>query len=112
MDDVLVERVLRAVEQVPPGRVVAYGDVAALVGTGPRQVGRVMRQYGQNVCWWRVINASGDPPEHLLGRVQQPWAAEGIVLKPNRRGCRIAECRADLERLAQGYARAVADLPA
>ncbi len=30
VDDVVVERVLRAVEQVPPGRVVSYGDVAAL----------------------------------------------------------------------------------
>ena len=29
MDEVLVERVLRAVEQVPRGRVVSYGDVAA-----------------------------------------------------------------------------------
>ena len=38
MDDVLVERVLRAVELVPRGRVVSYGDLAALVGTGPRQV--------------------------------------------------------------------------
>ncbi|MGL4176117.1 MAG: MGMT family protein, partial [Dermatophilaceae bacterium] len=46
MDDVVVERVLRAVEQVPRGRVVAYGDIAALVGVGPRLVGRVMSTYG------------------------------------------------------------------
>ena len=35
------ERVLRAVELVPAGRVVSYGDLAALVGTGPRGMGAV-----------------------------------------------------------------------
>ena len=34
VDEVMVERVLRAVELVPAGRVVSYGDLAALVGTG------------------------------------------------------------------------------
>ena len=41
MDDLLVERVLRAVECVPPARLVTYGDIAALIGTGPRVVGAV-----------------------------------------------------------------------
>ena len=65
MDDLLVERVLVAVEQVPRGRVVSYGDLAELVGIGPRLVGRVMSLYGGNVTWWRVTNASGDLPAHL-----------------------------------------------
>ena len=37
--DWVVERVLTCVEQVPPGRVVAYGEVGEIVGVGPRQVG-------------------------------------------------------------------------
>ncbi|MBM7816544.1 hypothetical protein JOE56_001238 [Brevibacterium paucivorans] len=35
MDETLTELVLRTVELVPPGRLVSYGDVAALLGTGP-----------------------------------------------------------------------------
>jgi len=105
-----VERVLRAVEQVPPGRVVSYGDLGALVGVGPRLVGRVMSTYGSNVTWWRVTNAYGDLPAPLMDEVRERWAAEGILLKRNGRGCRIADHRADLARLLVDYERATADL--
>jgi alkylated DNA nucleotide flippase Atl1 len=111
VDDVVVERVLRAVEQVPRGRVVSYGDLGALVGVGPRLVGRVMSTYGSNVTWWRVCNSYGDLPAPLMDEVRERWAAEGILLKPNGRGCRIAEYRADLAALAAAYERATADLP-
>jgi methylated-DNA-protein-cysteine methyltransferase-like protein len=110
VDDVVVERVLRAVEQVPRGRVVSYGDLAALVGIGPRQVGTIMRLYGSNVTWWRVTNASGDLPPALMDEVRERWAAEGILLKSNGRGCRIAQYRADLTVLSADHDRAVADL--
>lgn len=110
MDDVLVERVLRAVEQVPVGRVVAYGDLAALVGTGPRQVGTIMRLYGSNVAWWRVTNASGDLPPAILDEARTHWASEGILGKANGRGTSMREYRADLVALATAYQRAVADL--
>ena len=92
------------------GRVVSYGDLAALVGIGPRQVGTIMATYGSNVTWWRVTNASGDLPVQLMDEVRERWAAEGILLKPHGRGCRIAGYRADLTVLAAGYQRAVADL--
>ncbi|HQA15326.1 MAG TPA: MGMT family protein, partial [Ornithinibacter sp.] len=92
------------------GRVVSYGDLAALVGIGPRQVGTIMATYGSNVTWWRVTNASGDLPPALMDEVRERWAAEGILLKPNGRGCRIAGYRADLTVLAAGYQRAVEDL--
>ncbi len=105
-----MERVLRAVEQVPSGRVVSYGDLATLVGIGPRQVGTIMRLYGSNVTWWRVTNASGDLPVPLMDDVRERWALEGILLKPNGRGCRIAEYRADLATLGSDYDRATADL--
>ena len=105
-----MERVLRAVEQVPRGRVVSYGDIGALVGIGPRLVGRVMSTYGSNVTWWRVTNASGDLPPQLMDEVRERWASEGILLKPNGRGCRIAHHRADLARLDTDYRRATRDL--
>ena len=110
MDDVLVERVLRAVELVPRGRVISYGDIAALVGTGPRQVGWVLREYGSGVTWWRVVNASGDAPQHKRSEVFEHWATESITVKPNGLGCRIAEFRVDLEELARAHAAATVDL--
>ena len=74
----MVERVLRAVELVPAGRVVSYGDLAALVGTGPRQVGSVMRHYGSNVAWWRVTNASGEHVPHLREAAFARWAGHRL----------------------------------
>ncbi|HET6624748.1 MAG TPA: MGMT family protein [Nocardioidaceae bacterium] len=55
-----VERVLSLVERIPRGRVMNYGAIAAVVGSGgPRQVGRVMALYGGSVPWWRVVHADG-----------------------------------------------------
>jgi len=110
VDERLAELVLRAVEQVPRGRVVSYGDLAGLVGCGPRQVGAVLSHYGSGVTWWRVTNAAGDLPAHLADEARARWADEGIGWKPNGVGCRIADHRADLARLADDWERAVADL--
>lgn len=107
MDDITVERVLLAVEQIPPGRVAAYGDIAALLGIGARQVGRIMHDWGSDVAWWRVTNRDGDLPTGLLPRALPHWDAEAIGLKPNGRGCRIAAYRADLIALADDYEHAL-----
>lgn len=109
--DVVVEHVLVAVEQVPRGRVVSYGDIAGLVGIGPRQVGAILSRWGGGVAWWRVTNAAGDLPAHLRERAAEQWALEGIRWKPSRLGCRIREVRADLAALAAAYERASAHLP-
>jgi alkylated DNA nucleotide flippase Atl1 len=54
------ERVLGVAENIPPGRVMSYGDIAEYLGeAGPRQVGRVMALWGGAVAWWRVIHADG-----------------------------------------------------
>ena len=106
MDDVTVERVLRVVEAIPAGHVAAYGEVGSVVGVGPRLVGRILRTWGSGVPWWRVTNASGDHPG-LLARALPYWEAEGITVKPNGRGCRMAEFGADLTLLRQESA----DLP-
>lgn len=108
MDDVTVERVLRVVEAIPPGRVAAYGEVGAIVGVGPRLVGRILRTWGAGVPWWRVTNSYGDHP--LLSRALPHWQAEGIAVKPNGRGCRMSQFGADLEALAAEAERACADL--
>jgi methylated-DNA-protein-cysteine methyltransferase-like protein len=108
MDDITVERVLRVVEAIPPGRVAAYGEVGAIVGVGPRLVGRIMRTWGSSVPWWRVTNSYGDHP--LLARALPHWQEEDIVLKPNGRGCRMAQYGADLEQLRADAALALAEL--
>lgn len=110
MDETVTELVLRAVELVPPGRLVSYGDVAALVGTGPRQVGAIMARDGHGVPWWRVTNHSGDLPLHLMAGAALLWAAEGIELKPNGRGARMRSYRADLAQLATDFEGATTDL--
>lgn len=111
MDDLVVERVLLAVDQVPPGSVVSYGDLAGLVGTGPRQVGAVMSRHGAAVTWWRVTSSYGDLPAHLRGEAFAHWAEEGIRVKPNGLGCRIRDHRCDLVALADAYETALAALP-
>lgn len=52
--------VLELAALIPPGRVLAYGDIAELLGDGgPRQVGSVMSHHGGEVAWWRVLRSSG-----------------------------------------------------
>lgn len=108
MDDLTVERVLRVVEAIPAGQVAAYGEVGSLVGVGPRLVGRIMRTWGSGVPWWRVTNSDGDHP--LLARALPHWEQEGIVVKPNGRGCRMADHGADLEALRDAASAALAEL--
>lgn len=112
MDELAAERVLRLVELIPSGRVVSYGDIAAICGLGPRQVGAIMREYGSGVTWWRVTSHAGDFHRDLLRKALPHWGAEGITVKPNGLGCRIADYRADLASLAIQWEAATADLPA
>jgi methylated-DNA-protein-cysteine methyltransferase related protein len=110
MDERLDELVLRAVELVPRGRVVSYGDLGHVVGIGPRRVGSVLSRHGAGVTWWRVTNAAGDFPPDLLHEAAPHWREEGIALKPSGRGCRIDAHRADLDELERRWRVAVADL--
>ncbi|MGN6160503.1 MAG: MGMT family protein [Marmoricola sp.] len=100
MDEDLVERVLSTVEAIPRGRICSYGDIAGILEIGPRQVGAVMSAYGGAVCWWRVTNARGEMPPHLLDDARQHWLGEGIGLSSTGRGCRIDAHHADLRALA------------
>ncbi|MDR7364539.1 MGMT family protein [Nocardioides marmoribigeumensis] len=103
MDERMAELVLRAAELIPPGSVASYGDLAELVGTSPRHVGRIMAVHGSGVAWWRVTNHSGDFPPHLREEAAVHWAEEGITWKPNRLGCRISVYRTDLTELADAF---------
>lgn len=86
----VVERVGEVVRDIPPGCVMTYGDVGALVGVGPRQVGRVMATGCGDVPWWRVTNAQGLLPEHLRGDAFEAYAREGTPVRGDRVVLRVA----------------------
>jgi alkylated DNA nucleotide flippase Atl1 len=76
-----VEAVLALVDLVPPGAVVAYGDVAELLGSGgARQVGSVMSRHGDSVAWWRVLKANGEAPQGLETDALRYYLQEGTPL--------------------------------
>ena len=94
MDEGYVERVLRIVEQIPPGQVASYGDIAEMVGVaGPRQVGRVMAIYGGGVPWWRVVRADGQPARGLEARALELLRQDGTPLRGDRVELRSARFR-------------------
>ena len=82
-----ISRVLEVVESIPVGKVMAYGDVAAAIGSrAARAVGTVMSHYGSDVAWWRVVRASGHPPIEHETRALQHYRAESTPLKWSRDG--------------------------
>ncbi len=105
--ELIVERVLCAVECIPAGRVVSYGDLAELVGTSARRVGAVMASAGPGVPWWRVVNAAGRLPAHLGAEASRRWAEEGTPAVDGR--CVMSRARADLPRLATDHETRLAE---
>jgi methylated-DNA-protein-cysteine methyltransferase related protein len=88
-------RVYAFVRRIPPGRVVTYGQVAALVGKprAARAVGQAMRYCPDSVPWHRVVNGRG--------RISRRPSASGMLsqrLLLLREGVRFARGRIDLAR--------------
>ena len=78
-----VAAVLDIVDAIPPGRVMTYGDVAAVLGSrAARVVGQTMAQYGADAPWWRVIRAGGHPPIGHEARALVHYRAEQTPLLP------------------------------
>ncbi len=111
----LAQQVYTVVRLVPPGRIVAYGDIAGMFGINPRQVGRLLATYTDHdvpdLPWWRITDASGDLPAHLLDEARARWAAEGLLPKQNGKGLAIRRHRADLADLADAAEAALGPLP-
>jgi methylated-DNA-protein-cysteine methyltransferase-like protein len=92
----LVERVLSMIDQIPPGRVLSYGDVAELaLAPTPRYVGQVLARHGSAVCWWRVLRADGTPAPHLRERQLALLRAEGVPLLSSGEAVDIQQARWD-----------------
>lgn len=74
--------VLDAVDTIPAGRVLTYGDVAELTGRGTgRTVGTVLSKHGREAPWWRVVQASGRPAEPHLQEALRLLGDEGCPLR-------------------------------
>ena len=77
------QAVLEVVADIPPGRVMTYGDVAWTFGRpGARAVGMVMRFHGSELPWWRVIRAGGHPPTGHEEAARAHYEEEGTPLLP------------------------------
>jgi len=88
------QRVLDVVDAIPPGRVMAYGDIAEFLGEGgPRQVGRVMAQWGGGVPWHRVVRADGTPPLCHDGEALRRLEQERTPMRGERVDMRVARWR-------------------
>lgn len=91
-----VDAVLDVVDLIPPAKVLSYGDVAVLLDRGgPRQVGSVMSRHGSAVPWWRVIRASGQPPEGHDAQALEHYRDEETPLR-GRTGGETPSWRVDM----------------
>ncbi len=92
LDEALIYEILAVVEEIPPGRVATYGQIARLIGRekNARLVGKVLAMaeyYGSYPCH-RVVNHAG--------RTAPGWAEQRTLLEAE--GVRFRdENRVDLQ---------------
>ena len=80
-----VFEVLDAVDAIPRGRVMSYGDIARCVGlASARRVGQVMSRHGHEVPWHRVVMADGSPAPHKPAEHLARLRDAGVPLIGNR----------------------------
>jgi methylated-DNA-protein-cysteine methyltransferase-like protein len=75
------ERVYELVRQIPPGRVMTYGQIAAILGEGytARTIGYVMHAANSElVPWQRVINSQG---KCSTGKILLPYNIQQKILE-------------------------------
>ncbi|MBX6722909.1 MAG: MGMT family protein, partial [Dactylosporangium sp.] len=83
--------VYAVVRRIPSGRVMAYGQIALVLGAprAARAVGGALHLLAgepTDVPWWRVVNARGTIstrcPEHSMWEQAARLRAEGVVVDP------------------------------
>lgn len=107
VDDVRIERILRAAECIPAGCVSTYGDIGKVTGESARVVGNIMARWGSNVVWWRVCNAKGEIPGHYEQALPH-WREEELTLTST--GVALKQHRLPLDALEAAWQNAVRDL--
>lgn len=75
-----LEAIYLALQSIPAGKVIAYGQLAQLAGRpgAARQIGKVLSNLPENteLPWHRVVNAQG--------RISLPIASAGYALQHKR----------------------------
>ena len=84
-DSTFADRVYEVVENLLPGELVSYGDVAAQAGQpgAARAVGRLMAA-SDNLPWWRVVTSNGRLVPGLEVEHATRLEAEGFTITGNR----------------------------
>jgi methylated-DNA-protein-cysteine methyltransferase related protein len=86
------ERVIHIIKEIPPGRVMTYGQVAKAAGSprGARQVVRILHSMSKkhSLPWHRIINAKGEigiQDEEAFFTQKLALQSEGVVVTENNR---------------------------
>lgn len=74
----VVAEVRTMVVAIPPGSVMAYGEIGRALGISPRQAGRAVSLLEDDVPWWRVAYADGTPATCHEGGARALLEAEGV----------------------------------
>lgn len=84
-DDDFTEAVVRVLEALEPGDVMAYGEVATEAGYpgAARAVGNLLRST-PGLPWWRVVNAAGRLAPGNEKEQAQRLRAEGVKVVKGR----------------------------
>ncbi len=84
-DEDFTEAVIRVLDDLEPGDVVAYGEVATEAGYpgAARAVGNLLRTV-PDLPWWRVVNAAGRLAPGNEKEQAQRLRAEGVIVKKGR----------------------------
>lgn len=86
LDDGLIYEILSVVEEIPPGKVASYGQIAKLIGRerNSRLVGKVLSMseyYGDYPCH-RVVNSAGRLAPHFAEQ-RELLLDEGVTFREN-----------------------------
>ena len=82
------EKVYAIVEQIPPGKVISYGQIARLLGRprDARVVGWAMRVCPEHLPWQRVVMSDGTITGGIHSDIRKArLEAEGVVFLPDGR---------------------------
>ncbi|MDE2999373.1 MAG: MGMT family protein [Gemmatimonadota bacterium] len=97
------QRIYRMVGRIPEGTVATYGQIAGIVGVGPRQVGQALKALpaGTRCPWHRVINSrgtvsirTGDVKARLIQ--ERLLEAEGVTFVNGKVDLEVYRWHADL----------------
>jgi len=78
---------------IPPGAVATYGDIAAVLAVGPRQVGKAVGMLDDSIPWHRVVHADGTPASCHGGNAPELLRAEATPMLGGRVDMRARAAR-------------------